>query len=247
MKHRETTDDTTLLGALETTLGHTFAERHLLSDALNHRSYLNECALPGIISNERLEFLGDAVVGMVSADLLYHQYPTASEGDLTQLRAALVCAATLARFARGLQLGDALRLGRSEEAGGRERVPLLASAFEAVVGALYLDGGLPDAVRFLEPLLRAELERVVAQRQRIKDDKSLLQELAQARLGVTPRYRVVSQTGPAHARTFVIEVLLGDFAAAEGTGHSKREAEQAAAHYTLAERGWLEDVEPRDA
>lgn len=233
--------DAESLDALETRLGHPFPARQLLADALTHRSYLNEHATPGLISNERLEFLGDAVLGLVSAEMLYREYADADEGRLTQLRAALVRASTLAGFAGAIGLGPHLRLGRSEELmGGRARVPLLSSAFEAVVGALYLDGGLPAVHSFLDPLLRAEMARAAA-RERIQDDKSLLQELAQARLGVTPRYREVSQSGPAHERTFVMEVLLGDFAAARGEGGSKRKAEQAAARHALADQGWLGD------
>lgn len=231
------------LDALERALGHTFANRGLLRDALTHRSYLNEHSEPGLVSNERLEFLGDAVAGLVSADLLYHEFPKVDEGALTQLRAALVRGTTLAEFARKLDLGRYLRVGRSEDTGaGRDRWLLLASTFEAVVGALYLDGGMTVARHLLEPYLREELPKLQA-RHAIKDDKSLLQELAQARLGITPRYTVVDQSGPAHERTFTIAVLIGEIETARGTGPSKRAAEQAAAHAALADRGWLGEDE----
>ncbi|MGH2514068.1 MAG: ribonuclease III family protein, partial [Ktedonobacterales bacterium] len=135
-------------------------------------------------------------------------------------------------------LGPYLRLGRGEETtGGRDRELLIASAFEAVLGAVYLDGGLRAARAFVNLLLRDEIERVTASK-KIKDDKSLLQELAQAQLGVTPTYAVVSQEGPSHDRTFVVEVYLGDFVAARGEGRSKRQAEQDAARSALADEGW---------
>ncbi len=226
------------LAALEAALGHTFANRQLLLDALTHRSYAYEFAAPGVVSNERLEFLGDAVLALVSADLLFQQHPDAPEGDLTQLRAALVRASTLADFARRIPLGPHLRLGRGEEStGGRDRETLIASAFEAVIGALYLDAGLPATQAYLEPLLHAEATSAVRQR-RVKDDKSLLQELAQGRLGVTPRYVVVEQEGPSHLRIFTVEALVGEVVIGRGQGHSKREAEQVAAHNALQDPGW---------
>jgi len=223
---------------LEAALGHRFAHRQLLLDALTHRSYAYEFAGPGVVSNERLEFLGDAALALICSHLLYTLYPDAPEGQLTQLRAALVRASTLAEFARRLPIGPWLRLGRGEDAtGGRDRELLIASAFEATLGALYLDGGLEATRAFLEPLLRAEGKRVVAQH-RMKDAKSLLQELAQGRLGVTPRYRLVGEEGPAHARTFVVEALVGELVAGQGQGRSKQHAEQAAAQAALADPGW---------
>jgi ribonuclease-3 len=228
------------LVTLEAALGHTFRDRKLLVDALTHRSYAYEFAGPGVVSNERLEFLGDAALALVSAGLLYQMHPDAPEGDLTQLRAVLVRASTLAALARHMGLGPLLRLGRGEDAtGGRDRDLLIASAFEAVIGALYLDAGL-DAVRaWLEPLLREEAEHAVRQ-QRVKDAKSLLQELAQGRLGVTPRYQVTSEEGPAHERVFTVRALLGDVVIGGGQGRNKREAEQAAAAAALADPGWAE-------
>ena len=228
------------LAALEAALDHRFANRQLLLDALTHRSYAYEFAAPGVISNERLEFLGDAVLALVSADQLYQQRPDSQEGDLTQMRAALVRASTLAGFARRIPLGPYLRLGRGEEStGGRERETLLASAFEAVIGAIYLDAGLEAAQAYLLPLLRVEASNAVRQH-RVKDDKSLLQELAQGRMGVTPRYLVIAQEGPSHQRIFTVEALLGEVVIGRGQGHSKREAEQAAAHAALQDPGWEE-------
>lgn len=227
------------LAPLEATLGYTFSQRQLLVDALTHRSYLNEAGRgASVISNERLEFLGDAVLALVSAELVYRERPTEPEGQLTQLRVALVRTTTLADFARDLRLGAYLRLGRSEAVlGGRDRESVIAAAFEAVLGAIYLDGGLTASQRFLDPLLRAALARATAQ-QSIKDAKSRLQELAQGRLGVTPRYQMVSAEGPSHDRRFVVEVLLGEFVVAQGEGRSKQQAEQAAATHALEDPGW---------
>ena len=235
------------LSHLEAALGHTFANRQLLLDALTHRSYAYEFAAPDVVSNERLEFLGDAVLALVSADQLYQQRPEAQEGDLTQLRAALVRASTLADFARRIPLGPYLRLGRGEEStGGRDRETLVASAFEAVIGALYLDAGLSATQAYLVPLLRAEAASAVSQR-RVKDNKSLLQELAQGQLSVTPRYVVVNQDGPSHDRVFTVEALLGEVVIGRGQGHSKREAEQAAAHAALQDPGWTVQPEPAES
>ena len=234
--------ETDTLDGLETRLGHRFKSRRLLVDALTHRSYAFEFAAPDVVSNERLEFLGDAVLELVASDLLYRRFPKAQEGELTDMRAALVRASTLAGFARRLQIGPALRLGRGEETtGGRDRDLLIASAFEAVLGALYLDGGIRTAKSLADTLLRDELARI-SEGKAIKDAKSRLQELAQAQLGVTPTYRVLSESGPSHDRTFEVEVLIGAFAAARGTGRNKRQAEQNAAATALADEGWR-DIE----
>src|SRR5690348_10394336 len=165
------------LARLESALSHRFVNRALLLEALTHTSYAHEFPGPGIVANERLEFLGDAVLGLIASDVLYRRFPTSSEGELTNLRAALVRASTLAAFARRIELGSYVRLGRGEEAtGGRERELLLARTCEAIVGALYQDGGMDAARAFLATRLEAEITRVTAG-ERIKDDKSLLQEL----------------------------------------------------------------------
>jgi ribonuclease-3 len=226
------------LSQLEAALGHTFASRQLLLDALTHRSYAYEFAAPNVVSNERLEFLGDAALGLIASDLLFADYPQASEGELTNLRTALVRASALAGFTRQVALAPHLRLGRGEDAtGGRARELLLARAFEALVGAVYQDGGIIAARQVLEPLLRGELVHVTAQRS-IKDAKSLLQEKSQASLGITPMYRVVSQAGPSNEPTFAVEVLLGELVAGHGEGRSKRQAEQQAAAAALQDPGW---------
>jgi ribonuclease-3 len=226
------------LDALQCDIGHTFTQPDLLLDALTHRSFVHEFTAPGIVSNERLEFLGDAALALVSADYLYRASPEATEGDLTAVRAALVRASTLATLARQVRLGRYLRLGRGEEVtGGRHRDLLLASAFEAVLGALYLDGGLPVVRSVLEPRLEP-LARDLLASGRVKDDKSILQEKAQAQLGVTPTYHVVDTSGPSHQPSFTVEVRLGERALARGKGRSKRQAEQAAAHEALGDPGW---------
>ncbi len=223
----------------EQRLGVPFEDRSLLIEALTHRSFIYETPVADERYNERLEFLGDAILAFVSADLLFRSYPALSEGELTDVRAALVKTPTLAGFARSLELGTLLRLGKGEErTGGREREPLLAAAFEALLGAIYLDRGLEEARRFLLPMLQAEAERVVAQRQ-FKDDKSLFQELAQAELGVTPTYRVVKEEGPSHHRLYSVEVLLGEQVAGRGQGRNKQSAEQEAARLALEASGWL--------
>jgi ribonuclease-3 len=225
---------------LERSVGWRFQQRSLLAEALTHRSYVYETPKAGLAPNERLEFLGDAILAFLSAEYLFRTYPGLSEGELTDARAALVKTPTLAAFARGLRLGDYLRLGRGEQrSGGRKRDPLLAAAFEALLGALYLDGGLDVARRFVLPLLEQEARRVIAAG-RLKDDKSLLQELAQAHLGVTPSYRIVAEEGPAHHRQYTVEVLLGSQVAGQGRGRNKQHAEQEAARLALEASGWLE-------
>jgi len=231
------------LTTLEAALGHTFTKRQLLVDALTHRSYAYEFAGPGVVSNERLEFLGDAALALIASDMLYRRHPDADEGALTQMRATLIRASTLAEFARGLPLGPHLRLGRGEEVtGGRTRELLLASAYEATLGALYLDAGLETTRAFLEPLLADALKRVMAEGG-VKDDKSLLQEVAQGQLSLTPRYRIVGQEGPSHDRIFIVEVTLGEVAIARGEGRNKQQATQAAAHNALADPGWLDAIQ----
>jgi len=210
-------------------LGVAFRDVSLLSRALTHRSYLNENPGSVLEDNERLEFLGDAVIDFVVAGFLYHRFPEMDEGALTALRAALVRAESLAGFARQIDLGRYLRLGLGEEEnGGRERTPLLCATFEAVAGAIYLDHGLEQARAFIEPLIRPALEQIRAE-ELYKDAKSEFQVWAQARYNVTPHYRVSGSEGPDHARTFTVQVLVGPEVWGEGRGRSKQSAAQAAA------------------
>jgi ribonuclease-3 len=224
---------------LERRIGWRFQAQGLLAEALTHRSYAFESGEPNLLPNERLEFLGDAILGFLCAEYLFRAFPALSEGELTDARAALVKAPTLAAFARSLGLGEYLRMGRGERRnGGHKRDPLLAAAFEALLGALYLDGALEVARRFVQPLLEQEAQRVIAAG-RLKDDKSLLQELAQAHLGVTPGYRIVAEEGPSHRRHYTVEVLLGSQVAGQGQGQNKQSAEQQAARVALDASGWL--------
>jgi ribonuclease-3 len=223
--------------ALEEVLDVHFYDQALLRQALTHRSYIYETAGAGLSSNERLEFLGDSVLAFISADFLYRSFPELSEGELSDVRAMLVRMGTLATFAREIQLGDYLLMGKGEKgSGGSQRI--LASAFEALLGAIYLDQGIEVVQRFLVPRLEPIAHEVVKKRL-FKDDKSRFQELAQAHDGITPSYRVVSQQGPSHDREFTVEVMLGDQVAGRGQGRNKQAAEQEAAHVALRNRGWI--------
>lgn len=207
----------------------------LLKQAFVHRSYLNENPGFPLPSNERLEFLGDAVLGFVVADFLYHKYPDQPEGVLTSLRAALVKAETLAEVARDLHLGDYLLLGKGEAAtGGRGRLTLLSRTLEALIGAMFLDRGLLKAKSFILSFVSTQLDRI-EQQKLAKDYKSRLQEIAQATLQATPTYRTVSAVGPDHAKVFTVEVLVGDRVLAQGSGRSKQQAQQEAAKKALEE------------
>ncbi len=209
-----------------------FRDASLLVRALTHRSYLNEHP-DTIEDNERLEFLGDAVLDFVAGAVLYNKYPEMNEGRLTRLRAALVNTEQLAVFATRLELGEQLRLGKGEDdSGGRQRATLLCAAFEASVGAYYLDSGL-DAVRtFVEPLFAAAASQILASEMDV-DPKSHFQEWAQAARGQTPRYAQVGLTGPDHSRLYTVEALVGDESFGTGSGPNKQAAAQAAARAAL--------------
>ena len=214
-------------------LGVEVGDYSLLTRALTHRSYLNEN--PGFApeDNERLEFLGDAVIDFIVAGYLYHRFPEMDEGELTALRAALVRAETLADFARAIDLGRYLRLGfGEEESGGRDRTPLLCASFEAVIGAVFLDRGMEQTRALIERTIRPALEQIRANALH-KDAKSEFQVWAQARFNVTPHYRVVHSEGPDHARMFTVQVRLGEESWGEGRGRSKQAAAQAAAAEAL--------------
>jgi ribonuclease-3 len=219
----------TRLDQLQDILGYHFRDPRILRRALTHPSYVNEHPDEDAVDNQRLEFLGDAVLDFVASAWVYSHYPSFSEGRMTRLRAALVRTSTLADFARQLHLGRVLRVGKGEsESGGRERDANLCDAFEAVVGAIFLDGGLEAVAQFVEPLIKPAAENTLAVRAD-RDAKSLLQEWSQAERGITPQYRIVAETGPDHAKSFVAEVVLGEEVVGRGTGRSKQRAEQAAA------------------
>jgi ribonuclease-3 len=214
-----------------------FQDPKFLTLALTHRSYIYEGSGVGQSSNERLEFLGDSILTFISADFLYRTFPQLSEGELTDVRAVLVRTETLANFAREIELGKFLLMGKGEQhSGGGQRV--LASAFEAILGAIYLDQGLPTVQQFIIPRLEPIAHTIVDKRL-FKDNKSRFQELAQAHEGITPSYRLVSQEGPSHNRKFTVEVLLGDQVAGRGQGRNKQSAEQEAAREALINRGWI--------
>lgn len=225
------------LATLQSTLGITFRDPLLLQQALTHRSFLNENPDFPLPSNERLEFLGDALLGFVVAEKLHSDLPHLWEGALTVLRAALVCNETLARIASSFNLGDHLYLGRGEEmSGGRHRQSNLSSALEAVIGAIFVDQGLPVAKEFVLKLLNGMVVKIVEEEsieESVKDYKSRLQVLVQAEQQTTPVYRIVEEQGPAHDKLFTVEVMVGDVVLGRGSGKGKRAAEQNAAQAAL--------------
>jgi ribonuclease-3 len=226
------------LDALQGALSHRFRDLTLLKRALTHPSYVNEHPGEAGGDNQRLEFLGDAVIDFVAAAWVYRRYTGFAEGRMTRLRAALVRTETLAHLARQVGIDEMLLLGYGEEeAGGRERDPNLCDAFEAVVGAIYLDGGVEAAQGFVEPLLGPVAE-VTLDRAADQDAKSRLQEWSQAELKVTPRYRIVAERGPDHAKTFEAQVLLDNRVVGQGSGRSKQAAEQVAAEAAWESLVW---------
>jgi ribonuclease-3 len=233
---------------LETRLGIRFLNPQLLRTALTHPSYANEHPGESPETNERLEFLGDAVLGLIVAETLYARYPEVEEGRLTEWRAQLVCGPTLSRVADGLRLGDELMLGRGEEAtGGRKREGNLERAFEAVVGAVMLDQGLEAARAFSLGALATELAGLDEDSSTL-NPKGALQQLVQGRFG-RPHYVTTQETGPEHARTFTIEVRVDGQVVGTGSGTSKQTAEKEAAREAitaLRARLVADDTEPTD-
>ena len=222
--------------SLEERLGVSFRDPSLLAIALTHRSAINERPDEELRDNERLEFLGDAILGAMVAEHLYQVFPAASEGSLTIMRAELVRQSTLAQWARRFGLGDYLVVGHGEEQrGGRERDALLASAFEALLAAIYLDQGYEQVRAVIGPLVSEALPTLSASAQAL-DPKSELQHRVQARWGVLPVYQVVAVEGPEHQPTFTVEVQAGDRITGRATGRSKQAAEQEAAQRAL--EGW---------
>ena len=212
---------------------YTFQDKHLLQNALTHSSYANENRDRGAKSNERLEFLGDSVLGLICARHLYAEYKHLPEGELTKLRAAIVCEASLHEFALRINLGDRLLLGRGERVGGGSKRPsVLADAVEAVLAAIYLDGGMEAAQGFILDFIKRKAEEVV-KNHRVMDYKTTLQEIVQKNHEEVLSYRLKSESGPDHDKRFVMEVLINSNVLAEGTGHSKKLAEQAAAKAAL--------------
>lgn len=218
------------LNSLEKEIGYVFKKRSLLKQAVTHRSYANENRGSGPF-NERLEFLGDAVLSLISADFLYKKFPSMVEGDLTKLRSSLVCTASLSEYARRIKLGDYLLLGKGELAtGGNERDSNLENAFEALIAAVYLDGGIDKARRFV---LRFLDDSVETHHISFKDYKTKLQEIVQESHEETLNYVITKESGPDHDKRYEVEVHLNSNVIGKGKGRSKKQAEQEAAKQAL--------------
>ena len=211
-------------------IGYQFQTPGLLSQALTHSSYANEKHMKKGSDNERLEFLGDAVLEIVSSEFLYLNYPKLPEGDLTKMRASLVCEPTLAFCTRQLNLGDYLLLGKGEDmTGGRKRKSILSDALEAVIGAIYLDGGFASAKEFILKFILTDIEH----KQLFYDSKTILQEVVQASYKEELCYRLVGEEGPDHDKHFMVEAWIGEMLIGKGEGHTKEAAEQEAAYQAL--------------
>ncbi len=215
---------------LEQIIGYTFRNKKLLKQALTHSSYANEKKLGKLGCNERLEFLGDAVLELVSSDVLYAKFPKIPEGELTKKRASLVCEPSLAYCARQFDLPKYLLLGRGEDmTGGRMRDSIVSDATEALLGAIYLDGGFEKAREFVLKFILNDMEH----KQLFYDSKTILQELVQEKGRQTVEYVLTGETGPDHNKQFSVDVLINGIPAGSGTGHTKKAAEQAAAYQAI--------------
>ncbi len=225
-----------IIKGLEGKLHYTFKDKPLLIKALSHSSFANELKSKNIKAecNERLEFFGDSVLSLTVSEYLYTNYPDLPEGELSKVRAGTVCEKALAKFAREIELGKYLFLGHGEEiTHGRERPSILADAFEAVLAAMFIDGGIAPVKEFLLPFATEEIKQIIA-RGNTKDYKSMLQQFIQQEQGDVLEYRLVSESGPAHERVFETEAYLNNNVIGKGIGRSKRESEQMAAKEALA-------------
>ncbi|MCI8300925.1 MAG: ribonuclease III [Lachnospiraceae bacterium] len=219
-----------LLNEFEEKIGYQFQNDRLLRQAFTHSSYANERHMGKQTDNERLEFLGDAVLEIVASEFLYHRYPDYPEGELTRLRASMVCEPTLAFCTRDLNLGKYLLLGKGEDqTGGRERKSILSDALEAVIGAVYLDGGFASAKEFIFRFVLNDIEH----KQLFFDSKTILQEIVQGNYEKQLHYVLIKEEGPDHDKKFVVEARIGEKAYGQGTGRTKKAAEQEAAYQTL--------------
>jgi ribonuclease-3 len=224
--------------SLEQRLGLSFSNPDLLIEALTHRSYLNEHREYAGSHNERLEFLGDAVLELAATDFLFKKFPAKPEGELTAYRAALVNTVSLAATSQALGVNDFLLLSKGESKDtGRARDVILADAFEAIIGAVYLDAGYSAAEAFIAKNLYTKIDEVIAKRS-YQDAKSRFQEVAQEKRGITPNYETLSEAGPDHDKRFTVGVFIGTAEIARGEGNSKQEAEQSAAQAGLDKMGW---------
>ncbi len=221
------------LGVLEAKIGYSFRDRNLLVNALLHRSHIHVTGQDREQSNERLEFLGDAVLGLVVNERLFQQFPERSEGDLTKMKSLLVCGVRLSEVAVNFDLGVHIRMSRSEAAtGGRHRSSILADTTEALIGAVYLDGGLSSATAMIDRVVLSGSDKILAKRS-LRNYKSRLQEMIQARFKTPPRYKVMEVSGPDHDRLFKVSVNIQGIAMGEGEGRNKKAAEQNAAKEAL--------------
>jgi ribonuclease III len=226
------------LSKFEEKININFKDKGLLKQAFLHRSYLNEHRDVGLEHNERLEFLGDAVVEIAVTDFLYHKFKTTPEGELTAYRAALVNANTMFEVANKLEMNDFMYLSKGEAKDiGRARQIILANAFEALVGAIYLDQGYEITKKFIVDNLLPITDQIVSEKL-WQDAKSFFQEKAQEIVGITPNYKILSEVGPDHNKKFTVGLFLDEEQIAEGVGHSKQEAEQEAAKKGLEAKGW---------
>jgi len=222
-----------VLKDLEKKINFSFQSKKLLEKAFTHRSYLNEVKEKNLFSNERLEFLGDAVLEFLTSSFLYQQFPQKKEGQLTNLRSSIVCTKTLSQMAIRLNLGQYLRLSKGEEKeGGRKNPSLLADTFEALLGAIYLDQGINQANVFLEKNFFPYIKKIIAQ-ENLKDHKSLFQEIVQEKIKVSPIYKVLKEEGPDHAKEFKIGVFVNGKVYGIGFGKSKQSAEENAAQAAI--------------
>ena len=211
-------------------IGYQFHQEGLLRQALTHSSYANEHRMKKLSDNERLEFLGDAVLEIVTSDFLYHEHTDVPEGELTRVRASIVCEQTLAFCTRALNLGDYLLLGKGEDqTGGRKRKSILSDAFEAIIGAIYLDGGFANAKEFIHRFVLNNVEHM----QLFYDSKTILQEIVQAHFKEELSYHLVGEEGPDHDKTFQVELQIGEQVYGIGKGRTKKSAEQEAAYKTI--------------
>jgi ribonuclease III len=226
------------LSQFKNNIGIQFKNEELLMQAFIHRSYINENPRSGFSHNERLEFLGDAVLELVVTEHLYKKYPHQNEGDLTAYRSALVNAVTLGEVATGLHFNDVMKLSKGEAKDlNRARSSILADAYEAFIGALYLDQGYQTAAFFIEKTLLVKTEDII-RKGLYRDAKSFAQEKSQELYGITPSYRVLSEEGPDHDKLFTVGIYFGDEKIAEGIGRSKQEAETVAARGALEKKNW---------
>ena len=226
------------LEELQEIIGYRFAQEGLLRQALTHSSFANEKHMKKHSDNERLEFLGDAVLEVVSSEFLFKNYPNLPEGDLTKFRASLVCEPTLAFCTKEIDLGKYLYLGKGENlTGGRNRKSILSDALEAVIGAIYLDGGFDEARKFIHKFILTDIEH----KKLFHDSKTILQEVVQGNYEESLSYVLLSEDGPDHDKSFTVEAKIGDRVIGHGTGHTKKAAEQEAAYQALLELKQIEE------